>query len=70
MSYRVMVSGRQVRTVDTRHGWASIHVMPEGQWEVSRGGKAIAQGSVWNSDIEEAKRRAEEWLGRLIETEE
>ena len=70
MSYRVMVSGRQVRTVDTRHGWASIHVMPGGQWEVSRGGKAIAQGSVWNSDIEEAKRRAENWLGRLIETEE
>ena len=67
--YRVLPSGRQVRMVETRHGWAAIHIMPGGQWEVSRGGKAIAAGSVWNNDLGEAKRTAENFLGNLIETE-
>ena len=68
-TYRVLPSGRQVRTVDTRHGWAAIHIMAGGQWEVTRGGKPIGAGSVWNSDTAEAKRRAENFLANIIEME-
>jgi hypothetical protein len=68
-NYKRMPSGRQVRSVDTRHGWAVIHVMAGGLWEVSRGGKLIGHGSVWFGDVEEAKRRAENCLVNLIETE-
>jgi len=68
-TYRVLPSGRQVRTVDTRKGWAAIHVMAGGQWEVTRRGKRLGAGSVWNSDTAEAKRRAESFLANIIETE-
>jgi len=70
MVYRVMPSGREVRMVETKYGWAAIHIMPGGQWEVSRGGKAIGAGSVWQSDTSEAKRRAENFLANLIERED
>jgi hypothetical protein len=43
--------------------------MAGGQWEVTRRGKRLGAGSVWNSDIGEAKRRAENFLANIIETE-
>ena len=67
--YYKLPSGRQVRTVDTRKGWSAIHIMAGGQWEVTRGGKRLGAGSVWNSDTDEAKRRAESFLSNIIETE-
>jgi hypothetical protein len=43
--------------------------MAGGQWEVTRRGKRLGAGSVWNSDTAEAKRRAESFLANIIETE-
>ena len=60
--------GRWVTTAETKYGHLACHAWESGRWEVSRGGKAIGSGAVYDG-LESAMQCAETWAANLIEHE-